>query len=56
LFASLGLLDHLCGVDTPEVFADRLNAVQLQLGTYVDAYGKTCEALFKTLSPSRKSD
>jgi len=22
----------------------------------VEAYGKTCEALFKTLSPSRKSD
>lgn len=56
LSASLGLLDHLCEVDTPEAFAEKLNAVQLQLGTYVEVYGKTCEALFKTLSPSRKSD
>ncbi|NUU38430.1 prephenate dehydrogenase dimerization domain-containing protein [Pseudomonas sp. C2B4] len=56
LSASLGMLDHMCGVDTPEAFAEKLNAVQRQLGTYVDVYGETCEALFKTLSPSRKSD
>jgi hypothetical protein len=26
------------------------------IGTYVEVYGKTCEVLFKTMSPSRKSD
>lgn len=56
LSASLGLLDHLCGGDTPEAFADELNAVQRLLGTYVDVYGKTCETLFNVLSSSRRND
>ncbi|WP_041476192.1 prephenate dehydrogenase dimerization domain-containing protein [Pseudomonas ogarae] len=56
LSASLAFLDHLCRSDTPSAFADELNAVQRQLGAYVDVYGKTCETLFNVLSSSRRND
>ncbi|MGY2200395.1 prephenate dehydrogenase dimerization domain-containing protein [Pseudomonas gingeri] len=53
---SLAMLDQLCGLDTPERFAEEIVAVRRQLGGYVDEYGKTCETLFNVLSPSGRND
>ncbi|QXI26838.1 prephenate dehydrogenase dimerization domain-containing protein [Pseudomonas vanderleydeniana] len=53
---SLGRLDHLCRLDTPERFAEEMATARRQLGRYVEDYGETCELLFTVLNPLGRHD